>query len=376
MEGTVLNSPPLHSASPRAADICRRGNDAAPSRSGFTFQPGLQRLSSLVRRRPADFLAQAVDREELATPGVLTVKPAKMLPGQLDRIRGTEFGTSEQVIRDFIGGFETMVPGTFAYRFKNVLLVDGVLYNRDAAWHLRPRTSMRPVYRKPSYVARASIYESWTGNRWFGNWLGEDCLTYLLTERTGSPIRTMPAEGHKQEYHRRAGMKATFLPCAVIDDLVLLTDAAHNEGKRARGIELRKRLIGIEPDRHPGVFLLRGNSGERRVLRNERAIADHLATRYGFRIVDPLAESVEEIIAACAGAQVVAGVEGSQLVHGLMVMPPDARALVIQPPTRVVSVLKLWVDRQGQDYAVVIGSGNHDVFDADIREIELTLDLA
>jgi len=49
---------------------------------------------------------------------------------------------------------------------------------------------------------------------------------------------------------------------------------------------------------------------------------------------------------------------------------------VIQPPTRAVSVLKLLTDRQGQDYSLVVGEGNDEVFDACAGEIERTLDLA
>jgi capsular polysaccharide biosynthesis protein len=72
---------------------------------------------------------------------------------------------------------------------------------------------------------------------------------------------------------------------------------------------------------------------------------------------------------------VIAGVEGSHLVHGVMLMPPGARALVVQPPGRAVSALKRMTDRQGQDYSLVVGVGTNEAFHADPGEIERTLDL-
>ncbi len=93
-------------------------------------------------------------------------------------------------------------------------------------------------------------------------------------------------------------------------------------------------------------------------------------------MLDPGRASVAELIDACAGARIVAGVEGSHLVHGLTLMPAEARLLAIQPPDRTVSVLKLITDRQGQEYGLVVGRGSNGAFSADIGEIEQTLDLA
>lgn len=49
--------------------------------------------------------------------------------------------------------------------------------------------------------------------------------------------------------------------------------------------------------------------------------------------MDPSTASVAEILAACAGARVIAGIEGSQLAHGMMVMPDDATFFAIFPRT-------------------------------------------
>ncbi|MDF0541679.1 glycosyltransferase family 61 protein [Sphingobium sp. H39-3-25] len=349
---------------------------APPSRSLFSFRPGIAAFRKLLGKSGLDITATAVDRWQVAPGSTISVRPAKMLAGQLDRIRGAEFGTVDEVVRDFMGGFDSIQAATIAYRMENVLLLDGVLYSGEAARHLKQRTTHLPVCRTPAPIASGALYESWLGNRWFGNWLSDDCLTYRLAEAAAQPFTTTPAIGHKYDYEQRLGIQTTRVSSALFEQLVLFDDHAHNSHRRERAMDMRRRLIGDEPPRHPGVFLLRGTSGDQRVLRNENAIAEYLAARRGFQILDPMKADVDGIVRACAGALVVAGVEGSHLVHGLMMMPPEARALVIQPPARAVSALKLITDRQGQDYSLVVGVGTNEAFDADAQEIERTLDLA
>lgn len=341
-----------------------------------SIRPGIQGLSRLLGHKPDDVAAYASDRWEIAPGGAVYVKPALMLRGQIERIRGTQFATVAEVVRDFGGGYDVPQQPTVGYAFRNALVLDGVLYAGPATRHLRPRAGRRPAGMVRQMPGRSAFYESWTGNRWFGNWLSDDCLTYRLAESAGLPMATSPSKGHQPDYERKLGMIAARVSAVVFDELVLFDDLPHNDSKRERATDLRLRLVGQECRGHRGVFLLRGATGDRRVLGNERQIAEHLATRHGFRVLAPSSASLDEIVDACAGAEVVAGVEGSHLVHGLVMMPAKARALVIQPPSRAVAALKLLTDRQGQDYSVVVGTGGDDVFHASIDEIDRTLDLA
>lgn len=342
----------------------------------ISLQPGAYAVKRLLGVPIEDINAQASDRWIVSPSSTTTVRRAKMLPNQLARIRGSEFGTIQEVVRDFVGDFDSIQPETMGYRLRGATLIDGVLYNDSAVRHLRPRLRHLPVCLSPPQLSQATLYESWLGNRWFGNWLSDDCLTYQLAEAEGTPITSEPAIGHKPDYERRLGMRPVRMAAARFGELILFDDQSHNEGKRERAGQFRTRMIGAGSSPHPGVFLLRGESGDRRVLLNERAIAEHLAVRRGFTVLDPTQADLDEIIRVCSNAAVVAGVEGSHLVHGLMLMPPDARLFVVQPPARVVSVLKMVTDRQGQDFSLVVGVGHNEAFRADVEEIERTLDLA
>lgn len=318
----------------------------------------------------------AVERWMVAEGTPVEVRPAKFLPGQLDRIRGTAFGTPEAVLRDFRGGFESRQRPTMAYRLRDVLLANGALYAGPALRHLRARTAAFDFSVPDQAFDHAAMYESWSGNRWFGNWLLDDCLAYPLAAAAGLPVTTARSAGHMSAYERRLGMAPRRAETCRFDELTLFDDRHHNADRRKRATDLRRALVGAEPARHPGVYLLRGTLGARRVLRDEQAIAQRLAERRGFKVIDPSISTLDQIIDACAGALVVAGVEGSHLVHGLMLMPPEARFLAIQPPARAVSVLKLTTDRQNQDYCLVVGRGSNESFSIDADDIERTLDLA
>ncbi len=356
-------------------DRAEPGPSPAGGSRTVSFRPATLLLERLLRITRADILADACERWEVSPASSLHVRKAKVLPGQLERIEGTEFGTIDEVLRDFRGDFESLQPATMAYRVKDVLFHDGILSTRRTRRHLRRRTGYAPIARAPREERRAALYESWLGNRWFGNWLSDDCLTYPLARQYGTPFTSHTTSGHMADYEAALAMRPARAASTSFDELVLFEDKSDNAGKRDRAEAMRRRLVGSHTQSHPGVFLLRGQSGDARLLLNEQALAETLATRRGFTILDPSRASVAQIAQACGGARVVAGVEGSHLVHGLAAMPRDACAFVIQPPGRAVSALKLLTDRQGQDYALVVAKGCTHAFNADIDEVERTLDL-
>lgn len=324
-----------------------------------------------------DLKEVASEHWEIAPRATSFVPRAVFLPGQLERIRGTQFSTIEEVLRDFRGEFEATHDPVVGFRIKHVNLVDGVLYGQRALRYLREPQRRRFAYLVPEERMSGALYESWNGNRWFGSWLTQDCLTYRLAEQFGAPFTTrMRTTPHEAEYEARLDMRPKRVAHVHFDELVFFHDISHSEHLIGRGIDMRRRLLAGESyDTHPGVFLFRGTSGDRRVLTNEPAIAENFAKRHGFRVLDALNTPLPEILRACAGAQVVAGVEGSQLAHGLVVMPPGSALLVIQPPYRTTSVLKSVTDRQAQRFAFVVGSGRTEEFTVDWDDVDATLDL-
>ena len=343
----------------------------------ISFRPIVHSFRKAAGMPFPDIEAVASERWTIAPATKRFIPPAKFLPHHLDRIRGAEFGSVAEVLKGFRGKYETTQEATIGYRLKDVDLIDGVLYARNASKSLRPRARKLPVYASPKDTTSGALFESWIGNRWFGNWLSDDCLTYPLAEEYGTPVTTRPiTRGHEPQYAQKLDLRPIYVGDIHFDELILFRDKGQNEGKKKRALEIREKLLAsAKPSSHPGVFILRGDKGDHRILSNETEIAEQFAARHGFRIVDPLASSVDDIVNACAGANVVAGVEGSHLVHALTVMPQDASLFVIQPADRVVSVLKVITDRQGQGFAFVVGDGDRRNFRVEWSDIERTMEL-
>lgn len=343
------------------------------------FRPSNAMVRKLAGRPIPDVIASAREQWDVSPGSTQTILPGIHLPDQISRIKATEFAPFDHVAGVLKGGFVVQQGPTRAYRINDVDLVDGVLYGPNTQRHLRPRRARSPFYKAPSEAMSGAIYESWNGNRWFGCWLAEDCLAYPLAEAFGTPVATPVTAGwgHRPAYNARLGIAPRQIDAAHFDELILFDDMAGNAGRMKRAEEMRNKLVqGCQGVPVPGVFLLRGKSGDLRLMANEGEIAQRLATDYGFLILDPATASLDELAAACSQARVIAGVEGSHLVHGAVMMPPDATLFVIQPPTRATVFLKALTDLRGQRFAFVVAEGGVDGFTCDWTDIQRTLDLA
>ena len=346
----------------------------------WSFTPILQTLlGAMADVSPA--LEQMASRSwEIAPAEVRSAPPAYLLPGQFDRVTQlSPFSSTLAEERKLLAGESSCTHGaTRAMLLENVLLADGVLYKGSARSHLHSRTRRVPALQTTEETRPAALYCSFPGNRYFGNWLIDDCTTYALAREHGLPVTSKAVVPSPQmlEYEALLGMQAQRRDQTWFKQLVIFHDVGQNRHKHRRFKALGDKLLGGRTHAaHPGVFILRGRAGERRLLRNELQIAERLQKSRGFRVVDPMQLSASAIIEACAGARVVVGVEGSQLVHGLVVLSPGGSLLVLQPPNRYCSLFKNLTDRDGQKFGIVVGIQVGDDFTVDPDEVERTLDL-
>ncbi len=343
----------------------------------WTLLPAKAILRKRLLRRPPIILQTIADRSWQVAPSETAIsRPAYFLPNQLERVTGTAY--TDDPRREMAGGLEIVHAPSRGFSVKDAWLVDGVMYKRNA-WHwLHPRTGAVPRLRVEREIDHGSVYSTFVGNGFFGLWLTDDCAAYPLAADAGDPITTEePVSPHILAYEQWLGMKPTRLRSAFLREVVVFDDFGQTRHKRARFRALGERLLSrVKVEPHPGVFILRRGSGKRRILNNELQLAEHLRARRGFRIVDVTRDDVPAIVAACAGARVVAGVEGSHLVHGIMVLRPGGAVLTLQPPNRFCSVIKRTTDPDGQHFGFVVGQAEGgDGYRVDADEVERTLDL-
>lgn len=345
----------------------------------LTLRPLMNTLRRQLGGTVPDITHRAIERWEVSPASEHETQPVITLPGQVERIIRTEFGSLEMVLGSLKGSPGQIEGPTFGYRLRDVDFVDGVLSCRGAEQHLRKRSHRTSLgYVRPREHLSGALYESWIGNRWFGNWLLNDCLTYRLAEANGQPVTStpQPRPGHVARYGEKLSMAPLRLGNVHFDELVLFEDVQNNAGRLARAQDMRRRLLtGLNPQPSPGVFLLRGKSGDARLMRNEAEIAERLQAEHDFRVMYPFDHSVDELAEACGATRIVAGIEGSHLTHGVAAMPPGSTVLTLQPADRVTTSLKLLSDRWQQRYAMIIGHGGADNFEIDWDDVQRTMDL-
>jgi hypothetical protein len=343
-----------------------------------------------VTRKPSlPLQSLAVKTWEIAPGSSAIAPPAFFLPNQLERVTGWEealFFPNEHPRRTMEGTGPVEHGPTLGFLLKDVWMIDGALYKGNAKSWLTPGAGRFPGIRVEHEIDRGALYCTMGGNKWFGSWLMDDCLTYRLACDEGVPVTTAPFADntsvarngilHAPGYERWLDMSPVRLRNAFFRELVIFDDLSQNLNKHLRFRAMGERLLAhVSVNAHPGVFILRGGTGELRRLRNEMEVAECLRDRRGFRILDPAKSDVPTIVAACAGAKTVVGIEGSHLIHGVNVLPPGGSLLVLQPPTRFLCFFKYLTDRDHQNFGFVVGIPEGDGFRIDPDEVERTLDL-
>jgi hypothetical protein len=343
----------------------------------------LRQFGRVARASAASLDSVAASSWQVAPGNMLTTLPALYLPGQLARVTGSVYGyhwgddgVPESIEHQMAGGIERWQAPTRAWRLQDAWLVDGAIHKSGASHRILPRRLPLPLVNVEQEIERAAVYATYDGSLFFGLWLQDDCALYPQAAQDGLPVTVAQQPyPHMAAYERRMGMRPERVASAHLREVVVYDDRLQNEDKRRRCEGLRRRLLGhFDARPHPGAYIVRGGSGKSRRLVNEAELAEHLRTKRGFRIVG-VTDDAATILAACAGARILAGVEGSHLAHGFMVLEQGAGVLVIQPPDRFSPVLKRTADRDRQQYGFVVAKPEGGDFRVDIGEFERTLDL-
>jgi len=344
--------------------------------SDWTLRPLLDLVGRRLLRRPGPTLEAAAAKIWDLAPGASELTPpAFYLPNQLERVTGWAFA-DEHPRRAMEGGLRRVHAPTRAFLLKDAMLVDSAIYANGFSRRYRRRSAL-PMARIEAEIDTGALYCTEQGLKWFGSWLMDDCLAYPLASALGQPVSLkQDLSPHMMEYEALQRMAPARPDAALIRDAIVFADFGQNGDKRERAAKRREILLaGRDVKSHPGVFILRGMAGERRILLNEDDLAQHLSDKRGFKVLNPAKLSVDELLSACAGAETVIGIEGSALMHGVGVLAPGGRILALQPPNRFVTVYKDLADRDGQFFGSVVGISAEEGFRIDPIEVEQTLDL-
>jgi hypothetical protein len=332
----------------------------------------LRRLASPVARA-ADVAVrtwQHSPAEEASSPGAI------FLPEELGRITGISAHSNPD--------FETarLHPRLRRFAPTNICQLEDVVISQG---DLFKGPFKRMVFGGPRRFAiriddevddAGVLCTTWLGWRYFGHWLAEDFADRVHTADLAEASEIeQPQTEHQTAYAAMFGLRRRTVPFSCrIKRLTLVETDLGSRFRVEAWQKMTARINALHPaPSHVGCMLMRGASGQKRVLVNEAEVADFLRAR-GLRILEPQALALPDLLAQLSGSRLVVGVEGSQLAHGFHCLSEPGAMVVLQPPDRFGLSDKDRCDRKGLRYAFSIGVPEGEGFRIELASLEKVLE--
>jgi capsular polysaccharide biosynthesis protein len=347
-----------------------------PSAMTLRFAPYL-RLAQRIVRGPGTLESIASDREVLCPEETTENEPPIFLPGQLERVTsGTEHQPLQAEIQSMLTSAYTN-RASIAYHIREAAVLDGSVYVKNFR-HFIADNKLFKRGEEPRYFKAAGLASTTVGLRYFGHWLRDDCLQYLLAEQTGAALSfSTPAWNHKAKYAAYFGQDWTSTDRAVVDDLVIYQDFAQNSLKLQRYDLLSEKIRATFPgptSRNKLVFLRRGETGTARLIFDEETLVDFLA-KNGFVILDLATDDLDLILRTLLQARLLVSMEGSHVTHCCFTLAQNCGLLVLQPSDRFTAVHRHWAARVHVQFGFVVGVAAASGYKFSDSEILQTVDL-
>ena len=319
---------------------------------------------------------------EICRSETLTLPPAIHLDGTMDRIVGLSPWRNWKTERLLIEGGQGDHAASRAHLIENADLCGAFLYCGAAKAQpgFGPRQLVQKEREPVQRLEVAHLMSSWAGSAYFANYM-QDVLPLQLLPPEDDPCITVVTKSYEHEAGYRDLLSLPRPPRVVsahVKRLISYTDFAQNNSKLVRYRTLRQRVrahfAGYPRRSPPGVYLKRGETGERRIVTNEADLEQALSA-LGFDIVEPAKLVPSEVAQRMLETPIVIGVEGSHLAHAIYTIADHGTMLVIHPPDRFAMTYKEFTDRLDMKFAFVVGHPAKDGFTVDIDEIKRILEI-
>ena len=324
--------------------------------------PMLRRyLLRLIQGR-TEFLDTAISSSVIEPERRIKLPPAVFNEGEFEKVGAFSPWREKEVEQLLASGGNWLCKSIVAHTLQNVSISNGFLYKDNASIDLgcSKEHILTPNHRPKERIDSASIVSTWSGNNFFGSLLLDDYPLELLTSDPAQNLRVMGKEySHDPGYRKLLGLEKTRVTeNAHVGQLVVYDDPTISRSKSARYHELRKRLrssLSIpRVQRKKIVYLKRGFDGEQREIWNVEEFENSLLAA-NCEIINTGAMSPSEIARQSMGADIIIGIEGSHLSHGIFTMSENGTLLVIQPPDRFAMVYKEFTDCMNMTFAFLVG---------------------
>jgi hypothetical protein len=328
----------------------------------------------LAGRHAAELEEAASETLVLSDFEVVGGVPAISLPGAFDAVAQADELSTIEMQREFLDEVFHEERPTKAFLLRDACILGNQIWTRRHRLqfsHLSPQRWRWPVAMERALLGTVDL-------PFFGHWLTEDCPRALIGEELDVPVIVAPATEslHKTQYRKLLSLKTVEARNALVAELIVVRDHnSQNKLKRRHLQEMRARLArGRAKGLYERLYLSRGQAWSSRSPLNEPQLQAALQAS-GYVVVDPTELTIERLLELAWGAEVVIGVEGSQLTHAIFFMRDGGCLCSLQPPTRFTAILKHWCDSMGVRFGFVVGEAVQDGWTVDPKRVLETVDL-
>ncbi len=321
----------------------------------ISLQPVAAKARSLIFGKKS--LTSFAERQvELHPASSIVSPPAIALADEWERVSKVYAGSDPAWERANMDGGERVHPPTTAYLVRNVLIAGQTIYHSGAYMSMATKTESPIIRGTPQHYKCLQLCSDWVGLKYFGHWMQDGLPLELLAVERGIPPISLSSSAwmHEPGYRVAIRLPRATTSLARVEELWIVDDRAQNRGRVARMGELRRRLRRPNGGGPKRVFLDRGSTGVARPLINREMLATTLH-QAGFVEVHPEKETADSLARLLSDADICASVEGSGIAHANMLMPAGAKLLILAPPQRFSSMMKVYADSAGLRTGYVVG---------------------
>ena len=335
------------------------------------------RLARRLIHGPGTPESVAIEKEVLCPEETSANPPPIFLPGQIERATSaTEHQPLQAEIGSMLAPTYTHAP-TIAYHVRDATIFDGSVYAGNLR-HFIADTKLFGDGGTPRHLKVAGLASTTVGNRYFGHWLRDDCVQYLLAEQTGATVCiSSQTSDHKTRYASYFGQDWTPTDRAVVDDFVIYQDFSQNSLKLERYRFLSSKInagFSAPAERTGLVYLRRGETGAARPIHDEPVLIDMLVKR-GFVVIDIGRDDLDQVLKTLLQARLLVSIEGSHMTHCVYTLNENSGLLVLQPADRFTAVHRHWAASVGVPFGFVVGARSEQGYRFSLDEILQTIDL-
>lgn len=283
--------------------------------------------------------------EEIKNPSILIYfeqnninKIPSIIPDNLIKIPYWGNRSKSNVIK-YLTNTDIELEKSIYYILENVIITRNSLFCRR---YRKPLTGSDNQYSNliPSLSYReldtGVLANNYFSNGFWGHWLISELPMQLEMSKLGTLVTYHDRKPFFDEPIWRDTLGLPVLEESkfwYINKLFLADPKAMDPVTIKNWFKIRKNLK-VYNDQSKYIYVKRGNTGKRRILKNEIEFINKLESM-GFVTIEPGSISCRQTIEQLTDAEIVIGVEGSHMDPVIYTMKESGQLIVLQPPNRV-----------------------------------------